>query len=200
MPSKTGEQFLAAIGSEKICNLDNVEPIKQALRYEMALGGLRAQNLPNEHEKMIILNHIVKYFGGHTAEEIRLAFEKAVNGELGLKSEDVTCYENFSVLYFSRIMTAYREWSAEQYNLLVKEEPPRQVILTDEQLDDLHRYDVEMFYQRCLNGRIPEKTPDYFKRILVDDGLMKQEDNLVAFFVNRLNAGSKTIYVNQENK
>lgn len=71
---------------------------------------------------------------------------------------------------------------------------PEQVNFTEEQLDDLWREDVENFYQRCLAGRIPPMTPDYFKDILVKDGLMKQEDNLVAFFVNKLNGQSKSIY------
>lgn len=74
-------------------------------------------------------------------------------------------------------------------------EPPVQKIYTEEEIDNICREDLEMFYQRCRNGRVPEKTPEYFKDILVKDGLMKPEDNLVAFFVTRLNNGSKNIYI-----
>jgi len=192
-----GDQFKVAISGNKIAEINDPELISQALRYVMVLVGVRAANLPNAHEKAILINHIVNHYGGHTAEEIRLAFEKAVSGELELKNEDITCYENFSVLYFSRIMNAYRAWAAVQYRQEIKDELPEPVILTDAQLDDIHRQDVEQFFQRCRAGRIPEKIPDYFKAILVKDGLMKQEENLVGFFVTRLNNGSENIYVKQ---
>lgn len=76
-----------------------------------------------------------------------------------------------------------------------KAPPPEQVILTDQQLDDLHRKDIEEYYQRCRNGRVPYNMPDYFKPILVKDGLMKQEDDLISFFVQRLGKGFENIYV-----
>lgn len=164
----------------------------------MLLVGLRANNLPDDLEKTVLINFIQSNYGGHTIAEIRLAFELAINGQLELKNEEITSYENFSVLYFSRIMNAYQKWSAQEFKQVVKVEPPPQVLLTDEQLENIHRQDIENFYQRCLAGRVPEKTPDYFKAILVKDGLMKQEDNLVAFFVNRLNNNSKNIYVKSE--
>lgn len=72
--------------------------------------------------------------------------------------------------------------------------PPPQVILTDDQLDNLHRQDVELFYQRCLKGIVPRVTPPYFKIILVKDGLMNEEDDLEVFFSKRLNSGCKNIY------
>jgi hypothetical protein len=74
--------------------------------------------------------------------------------------------------------------------------PPPPMILTDQQLNDLHRSDVEMFYQRCRIGITPpKKLPDYYKAILVKDGLMKQEDDLSEFFVNRLGKGIENVYV-----
>jgi hypothetical protein len=73
--------------------------------------------------------------------------------------------------------------------------PPEQKVLTDKQLEDLQRADIEAFYQRCRNGRTPYCLPDYFKEILVKDGLMKQEDQLSAFFMERLGKGIENIYV-----
>ena len=154
---------------------------------------MRANNLPDDLEKQILINFIQSNYGGHTVSEIRLAFELALNGQLEIT--EVKCYENFSVLYFSSIMNAYRLWSAQEYKQTVKEEPPTQRVFTDQELDDLHREDIEMFFQRCRNGIEPHKTPDYFKEILVKDGLMKEADNLFDFFVTRLNNGSENIYV-----
>lgn len=194
-PSEIGKTNLEiALKSNLIKN--DPEGVGKTLRYVMVLIGIRANNLPDELEKTVLINFIQSNYGGHTIAEIRLAFELAINGQLDI--EDVKCYENFSVLYFASIMNSYRRWSAQEFKQVVKSDPPEQVLLTDEQLENIHRQDIENFYQRCLAGRVPEKTPDYFKAILVKDGLMKQEDNLVAFFVNRLNNNSKNIYVKED--
>lgn len=161
----------------------------------MIIVGLRGQNFPNDMEKALLLNHILKYFGGHTPEEIRLAFEMAVCGQLELSFDEVTSYENFSVIYFSKIMTAYRNWAEVEYRQTIKQEPPKQTIYTQDDLDNLHRGDVENFYQRCRQGIAPNTVPDYYKDILVKDGLMKEDENITAFLVNRLGNASKNIYV-----
>lgn len=113
-PSSDG-RFLAAIQSTKIAAVSDLEPIKSALKYCMALVGVRSQNLPDGEEKAVLLNHIIQNYGGHTPDEIRLAFEMAVSGKLGLPLDEVKCYENFSCLYFSTIMNAYREWAKQEY-------------------------------------------------------------------------------------
>lgn len=195
MPSETGNNFLSVIKGEKIGQLQHIEPISQALRYCMVLVGLRANNLPSQEEKAVLIGFIRNNYGGHTAEEIKLAFTMAINGELGMAIEDVKCYENFSVLYFSSIMNAYREWAALQHRTQVKDIPPVQTILTDDQLDDIHREDIENFYQRCRNGKQPYNTPDYFKRILVKDELMTQEETVSSFFVRKLGSNAENIYV-----
>jgi hypothetical protein len=75
--------------------------------------------------------------------------------------------------------------------------PPVQVLLTDDQLDDLYREDVENFYQRLRYGRTTNDVPKYFKDILVKDGLLKQDDDATQFFVDRLGRGSENIYIKQ---
>lgn len=75
--------------------------------------------------------------------------------------------------------------------------PPPPVILTDQQLDDLHRQDVEQFYQRCRNGASIYVLPEYFKDILIKDGLMTIDESLVNFFVQRLGNMAQHIYVKQ---
>lgn len=112
--SKDGKQLLAAISSTKIAQAGD-EEIKEALRYAMILVGIRAQNLPNDIEKQVLLQFIRRNYPGHTANEIRLAFDKAVSGELALKPNETAAYENFSCEYLGRIMRAYRAWASEQY-------------------------------------------------------------------------------------
>lgn len=102
-----------ALQETKICQLKDLEPLKEVLRLVMVLVGLRAQNFPQDQEKAVLLKFIVDHYGGHTPSEIKLAFTMAINGRLGLETKEVVCYENFSVLYFSSIMNAYRSWAKE---------------------------------------------------------------------------------------
>ena len=66
--------------------------------------GLRAANFPKGEEKMLLLQHVFENFGENRTDEIRLAFDWGIEGRL---DEDINCFENFSCLYFTRIMRAY---------------------------------------------------------------------------------------------
>lgn len=130
-PSPNGElaKFETALTDQRIVRMDDVEPLKQALRYAMVLVGIKANNVPNANEKMVLLQFIVNNYGGHTPAEIRLAFDLAVAGELDV--EDVKCYENFSPLYFAGIMNAYRKWAKPRHGEI---KPPQKEIGPDEKL------------------------------------------------------------------
>jgi hypothetical protein len=112
------QQFEHALTEKKLWHCDGEEEMKQALRYIFILVGLRAQNYPAGVEKQLLHAYIYKNYGGHTPAELKLAFEMALQNKLSLRLEDVTCYENFSIAYFSRIMEAYREWAKEQIKRL----------------------------------------------------------------------------------
>ncbi len=71
--------------------------------------------------------------------------------------------------------------------------PVVQKVYTDQELDNLHREDVENFYQRLRSGIVPEGIPTYFKDILEKDGLLKEE-TLVDFFTRKINSGAGNIY------
>jgi hypothetical protein len=119
LPETTEElQFEMAVAEKKIWHLEGEEELKQALRYIFILVGLRAHNYPMGIEKQLLHAYIFKNYGGHTPEELKLAFEMALQNKLSLRTEDVVCYENFSIAYFSRIMEAYREWAREQIKRL----------------------------------------------------------------------------------
>ena len=91
----------------------------------MVLVGLRGNNMPTEEEKFVLLNFIRSNFGNQTPEEIKLAFELALSGKLGI---DAKCYENFSCEYFGRIMNAYIEYARQETKTVPKEiEPPKEM-------------------------------------------------------------------------
>ena len=118
--------LLTAIENTKI-NKSSVEEIKQVLRLCLIKIGLRSQNWPSDEEKMVLIEHIVRNYGNHTCEEIKLAFDMAMLGkltEINSRNEEIVldpnCYENFSCLYFSKIMNSYRSWAKEAYQHLPK--------------------------------------------------------------------------------
>ena len=91
----------------------------------MVLVGLRGNNMPTEEEKFVLINFIRSNFGNQTPEEIKLAFELAVSGKLGI---DAKCYENFSCEYFGRIMKAYIDYARQETITVVKEiEAPKEI-------------------------------------------------------------------------
>lgn len=124
---KSGSPFQVALQSPKIA-VSSQEDISKVLRYVMVKLGLRAANWPNEFEKEILMKHIAENFARHTVAEIRLAFDKAIMGELDV---DSNCYENFSCIYFTNIMLAYRQWANRQimFESMTKERPK-----TDEEI------------------------------------------------------------------
>lgn len=119
-------RFLQSLEDNRI-SATPVEELKETLRLVMVKIGLRAQNWPSDEEKGVLLAHLVAQFGNHTRQEILLAFDMAIAGKLvDGKDEPVSanCYENFSCLYFSGIMNAYRLWASEVYKQHKKDEPP----------------------------------------------------------------------------
>lgn len=194
-PSRTGELANLEKALQTCLIADSsLQEISQVLRLVMMKMGIRAQNLPSEVETAVLFDHIKENFGGHRIAEIKLAFEMAIGGKLELKSEDVKCYENFSCAYFSTIMNAYRQWSAQEARSIIRDTPPQQKLYTHAQLDDQQREDIEHFYQRLLKGQIPYRIPEYFRDMLLKDGLMKEGQRIEEFLQDRLNNGIQNIY------
>jgi hypothetical protein len=78
----------------------------------MALTGIRANNMPNSDEKALLFMFLRRNFGGHTPNELKLAFEMAASGRLEV---DARHFENFSCEYVGRILTAFRSWAKQMY-------------------------------------------------------------------------------------
>lgn len=107
--------------------------------------------------------------------------------------------KSINLSLIDEVLITYKQSRMEVSN---KEErtvkPPEQVIYTDEQLEYFVREDIENFYQRLRDGWIPKHVPEYFRAMLVKDGLMKEDDKLADFFVQRLGKGFANIYVKEK--
>ncbi len=146
-PCVTGEEevFTKALQHNPI-NKSTVDELKQVLKLVMIKVGIRANNLPNDIEKEVLIEHIITNYGNHTPMEVKLAFDMAIAGKLddldkkgNVIDLDINCYENFTCLYFSKIMSSYRRWARQTHNQLKKDYPKmiaEQTILTDEEKAD----------------------------------------------------------------
>lgn len=105
-------KFLEVIKETPINKTDEKE-ISEALKYAFVKIGLKQKDFPVPLEKQVLLNHLVTYYGNHTPNEIRLAFDLAMTGALDLPNRDANCYGNFSCYYLSTIMNAYRIWAVQ---------------------------------------------------------------------------------------
>ena len=126
-PSATGNalaEHLMLASKGNTLRLSDDNDLKQVLRYSMLLVGLRANNMPTEEEKFVLINFIKTNFANVTLAQIKMAFDMAVAGKLGV---DAKCYENFSCEFFGRIMSRFLEYSAEETRIIsqrvVEDEP-----------------------------------------------------------------------------
>lgn len=71
--------------------------------------------------------------------------------------------------------------------------PPPIKIMTDEELDNLHRMWTEEFYQQIRKGIVKE-IPDYSREILTKDGLIKNGGEADLFFTYKLGNNIENIY------
>jgi len=140
----SGKEIVLAHHQTRICNLSDLEPLKQALRYVMTLIGIKAENVPSESQKMVLFDFVVSELGNFSPEEFRIAFKLAASKKLNC---DVEHFQNFSAAYVGRIMDAYANYKAtamrEFKNQLHTEEPDRE--LTQAEKDLLFYEFVETF-------------------------------------------------------
>lgn len=143
----SGEELalFTAVENPKIRN-SSIDELRQVLRLVMIKIGLRSQNWPSDEEKVVLIEHIVSKFGGHTCEEIKLAFDMLIAGKLeevdskgNIQTLSANCYENFSCLYFSEVMNCYRRWAQEAIKHAPKEQPKEienKKSITDEEMEE----------------------------------------------------------------
>lgn len=158
-------------------NQASLEKVQQMFQTIFVIVGLKAQNIPNELEALLLYEHLVKYYGTHTLEEIVIAFELAMTGQLELDVSEVKTYQNFSVMYISNILDYYRMWATEKYLRLEHHiDPPKQKIY---ELDEKPHWGevVEKEYQHfLLFGDEHYRTwPEYFYKQLVEDNFIEQK-------------------------
>lgn len=96
-----------AIQSKTIFDAE-VHQIGQRLAKIYIIIGLRQQHLPSKEIDLFTIKFIKDNYPTRRLDELVVAFEMAVKGELDL--DDVKVYDQFTIEYFCRIMNAYSKW------------------------------------------------------------------------------------------
>jgi len=134
--------ILNARNQPKIQQLsDPNDKIKIALKYIFGLTGLKAENLPNDEQKLILIEFIRSEFKNWTCDEFVNAFRLLVAGHLEF---DGNHYQNFNAMYFSNVMAAYKAKKIDVLKYIQQPEPVKQI-------DPAERRQMRIeFIQECI--------------------------------------------------
>lgn len=89
---------------------------------------------------MFLINYILQNYSHKTLDELYLAFDLAIKDELEL--DDVKVYDQFSVEYLVRIMTAYKKWLNKQSKNIIQKpkEEMQQEITKEEKYEEINEW------------------------------------------------------------
>jgi len=98
--------IVRAFHQPRIRNIESDEPIKQVLRYVFTLIGIRAENIPNDIQKSVLIHYIQNDLKQYSVDDIKIAFHLLLKNELDC---DPNHYQSFSAMYLSNVMNAYHK-------------------------------------------------------------------------------------------
>lgn len=153
------------------------------LMYIWEKIGLNSDSIPRGQSLKTLETHIRNSYYAHNLEEIILAFDMAIEGKLDLEEKEVHHYQNFSCMYFSRIMNAYREYAREEYSQ-IKNKLPHYIPIEnpincswEECLEKEFQYFLKNYKNEGAENWLQWETyPGQFYDILVRDEFMTPED------------------------
>lgn len=121
--------------TEKLKNSQTASII-EVITKGMLLLGLKGDKLPSMPELQYMVNMLKDDYGHLPIGELDLAFELMVKGKL---DENPETYQNFSVLYLTRMLSAYARFVVANYQEKPKELP--QIEYKSEEID------IDFIYQ-----------------------------------------------------
>ena len=98
--------------TKRLIDCDAFE-INQQLAKIYLIIGLRPQHFPTDYETQFLIDYIKTNHGQKGIGELYFAFQLSVQDKLDIESANP--YDQFSVIYFERIMIAYRAWLNKKY-------------------------------------------------------------------------------------
>lgn len=149
MPYVNSEQgcIVRAYHQQKIRNIESDESIRQVLRYVFTLIGIRAENIPNDVQKSVLINYIKNDLKHYSVEDIRIAFHLMLKNELDCESNH---YQNFNPMYLAQVMNAYnkhRKNVIHEFKQIEMEQKQKQ----EQELSPEQMFEKSIqFYRNCI--------------------------------------------------
>lgn len=161
-PSVDGSLLSIALRAKAI-RMASDETLSEAIKYCMAVVGIRAQNLPTQEEKALLLSFIRRHFAGNTTAEMKLAFDMAAAGKLSI---DARAFENFTCIYVASIMEAYRHWASNEVKQLQLDDSQKRTV--SEQSGPVDWSDI---WEECIERAFSDDFNHYFTPSAIYDWL-----------------------------
>lgn len=178
MPLQTQELELDKALRDKKISVASDEELNQLFKNILMIVGIRPQYIPNELEFLFLYDFVRTGYGGHTLSEIKLAFSKAVMGQLTENMDSVKLYDYFTPAYFGTIMSLYRKWVSEAGNKISDKIYTEHLKQLDYQkpIEEINWQQViEQDYQFFLSNIDASSTyPEQHYDTLVEDGLLAE--------------------------
>ena len=80
------------------------------LAYCISVSGVNVSEMPKEAAKEVLIDFLISNYSSFRIQEVRTAFQMNAAGKLG---EVIDHYQNFSAMYFGKVMAAFRKKSEE---------------------------------------------------------------------------------------
>lgn len=123
--------FIQARSTNKIKDASLVD-IVQVLEKGMLLLGIKGSNLPDTLTMQYMVTEVKSQYTGLRIGELMLCFQLASRGRLDFDAET---YQNFSVLYLNRMISAYHRWAIKQVDATPEKKPlPPPTPVTDDEI------------------------------------------------------------------
>lgn len=168
--SNVQTEVLAAINKpEKIRHLQGNTELFQTLGYCFGLVGLSTDRYPDEAACVVLSDFIRTEFGGHTTEEVGLAFKLAAAGKLDCETKH---FHTFSPMYFADVMNAYRAYAV----TLKKEADTNNKLLPPSQVEAIPDIPDDEWLQIVFDGYKMLKNWEFIPLAIYD--LLKLDEKL----------------------
>lgn len=188
--------YSQAKASDKIIDSDP-KKILEILSKGMILLGVKGERLPSDFELTYMVQMIRQDYPNLPIGEFQLAFELAAKDKLDENSET---YQNFSVLYLSRLMSSYARWARSKSYEIPAPEEPKKIEAPQMTDDEIIEYSKDHYYRRKDWEHIYFALKTFkilYKRGLITDieGTVKRtEDAIKAKYVYAMPREKKEMY------
>lgn len=144
--SETGEAVIIASHSKKLKDADD-QDIKKLIAYIFALIGLKAENLPSDLQKVVLINFIRNDLGAWGVEEVKQAFHLLASKKLNM---DPKHYQNFSAIYLGEVMCEYQKVKSSAYKdyRIAEQNAEKQSVDSESNAEKIER--THDFVRECI--------------------------------------------------